>query len=78
MKIQGLKFTVNRAERIQERRSGALLWENLFRIKRFQVDIWRTAYTGCPKKKWHYRNDLIVLKPLLNARDYTPGNWIYI
>jgi hypothetical protein len=31
-------------------------------------------YTGCPKKKWHYRNYLIVFKPLLNARDYTPGN----
>jgi hypothetical protein len=30
--------------------------------------------TGCPKKKWHYRNYLPVLKPLLNARDYTPGN----
>jgi hypothetical protein len=33
-----------------------------------------SLYTGCPKKKWHYRNYLIVLKPLLNARDYTPGN----
>jgi hypothetical protein len=32
------------------------------------------GYTGCPKKKWHYRNYLIVLKPLLNARDYTAGN----
>jgi hypothetical protein len=31
------------------------------------------AYTGCPPKKLHYRNYLIVLKPLLNARDYTPA-----
>ena len=31
-------------------------------------------YTECPNKKWHYRNYLIVLKPLLNARDYTPEN----
>ena len=30
--------------------------------------------TECPRKKCHYRNDLIVLKPLLKARDYTPGN----
>ena len=32
--------------------------------------------TGCPKKKWHYSNYLIVLKPLLKARDYTPGNLV--
>jgi hypothetical protein len=32
------------------------------------------AFCRVSQKKWHYRNDLIVLKPLLNARDYTPGN----
>ena len=31
-------------------------------------------YTECPRKKWHYRNYVIVLKLLLKARDYTPGN----
>ena len=51
----------------------------------FQLHIcWtvvREILMGCirvSQKKWHYRNYLIVLKPLLNARDYTPGNLMYL
>ena len=28
-----------------------------------------------PNKKWHFRNYLIVCKPLLNTREYTRGNF---
>jgi hypothetical protein len=39
-----------------------------------KMDFYIQGVKGCLKKKWHYRNYLIVFKALLNARDYTPGN----
>jgi hypothetical protein len=73
----GNRYRPFRAPTYADKGFVTLLIERVYRV----YSVWQymhVCFTSCmyrvSPKKWHYRNYLIVLKPLLNARDYTPGN----